>query len=85
MKNKDLAPTYRPIIRGKALWRALGFSTERAFQRARQLKKLDLRLYPNPDNRGVHAYLEDVENYLAKQAISQQAQGAPKEGPMKDP
>jgi len=53
------------VLSGAALWKALGFSNERAFQRARQNKLIKIPMYPMPRTRGVFAYREDVERYQA--------------------
>jgi len=62
----SLAPTIVPIS-GRALWQALGFANERAFQRARQAYQVHIPLYPMPGNaRGVCARSDDLANYLAR-------------------
>lgn len=53
-------------LSGDALWKMLGFNNVRAFQRARQRQQVPIRMYPVPGTRGVFAYLEDVERYLAE-------------------
>jgi hypothetical protein len=66
------------ILRGEALWRALGFKNEKAFQRARASGKIPVPLYPVPQqSRGVYALKADVEDFLAKQ---RKAADKPKEG-----
>lgn len=53
-------------IKGPALWKALGFASERAFQRARQTKRVALPLYPIPGQaRGVYARSDELAEYLA--------------------
>jgi hypothetical protein len=66
------------ILRGEALWRALGFKNEKAFQRARVAGKIPIPLYPVPQqSRGVYALKADVEDFLAKQ---RKAADKPEEG-----
>lgn len=54
-------------VQGKALWQALGFANERAFQRARSTGALSgLRLYPvEGQSRGVYARADELREYLA--------------------
>ena len=68
----------RAVLRGEALWRALGFKNEKAFQRARAAGKIAVRFYPIPrQSRGVYALKEDVEDFLAQQ---REAADKPQEG-----
>ena len=53
-------------VSGRALWHALGFANERAFQRARQANQVPIPLYPLPGQaRGVYARSDDLARYLA--------------------
>lgn len=53
-------------VHGKALWEALGFRSERSFQRARQAGTIKLKLYPLASPaRGVYARSDDLERHLA--------------------
>jgi hypothetical protein len=64
-KSKVLPPIVP--VSGRALWQALGFANERAFQRARHANQLDLPLYPVPGKaRGVYARSDDLARYLAR-------------------
>ena len=54
-------------LRGKALWQALGFKNEKAFQRARARGEVKVPLYPIPhQSRGVFAMQADVDAFLEK-------------------
>lgn len=60
-----IAPSIVPVS-GRALWQALGFANERAFQRARQANQVPIPLYPLPGQaRGVYARSDDLARYLA--------------------
>lgn len=55
------------IVRGRALWLALGFKNARAFQRAKSAGHIDLPLYPMPGQaRGWYARADELADYLAK-------------------
>lgn len=66
MRTKPgLAPSIVPVS-GRALWQALGFANERAFQRARQANQVPIPLYPLPGQaRGVYARSDDLAHHLA--------------------
>ncbi len=66
MRTKPgIAPSIVPVS-GRALWQALGFANERAFQRARQANQVPIPLYPLPGQaRGVYARSDDLAHYLA--------------------
>lgn len=66
MRTKpSIAPSILPVA-GRALWQALGFANERAFQRARQANQVPIPLYPLPGQaRGVYARSDDLARYLA--------------------
>lgn len=66
MRTKpSVAPTIVPVS-GRALWQALGFANERAFQRARQANQVPIPLYPLPGlARGVYARSDDLARLLA--------------------
>jgi len=68
MKSLDSRLPSPALLKGEALWRALGFNNERAFLRARTRGALaGLRLYPVPDqSRGVYARKDDVLEFLTK-------------------
>lgn len=52
-------------VHGKELRVALGFHSERSFQRARQAGAIGLTFYPLPSpSRGVYARSDDLERYL---------------------
>lgn len=52
-------------VSGEALWTALGFRNERAFQRARQRNEIPIRVFPLPgQSRGVYARRDDLEAFL---------------------
>ena len=54
-------------VHGKELREALGFQSERSFQRARQAGAIRLGLYPLPSpSRGVYARSDDLERYLKR-------------------
>lgn len=61
--------TASPVVpvSGRALWQALGFSNERAFQRARRALLVGVPLYPQPGKaRGVYARSDELAAYLAQ-------------------
>lgn len=67
MPGKAKVPALIFPVSGRALWQALGFANERAFQRARRANRLDLPLYPVPGKaRGVYARSDDLARYLAQ-------------------
>lgn len=67
MPRKSKVPPPIVPVSGRALWQALGFANERAFQRARRANQLDLPLYPVPGKaRGVYARSDDLARYLAQ-------------------
>ena len=67
MPAKSKVPTTVFPVSGRALWQALGFANERAFQRARQASQLDIPLYPLAGKaRGVYARSDDLARYLAR-------------------
>jgi hypothetical protein len=54
-------------LRGEALWRALGFASERSFQRAKASGQIPVPLYPIfGQSRGVYALRSDVERHLER-------------------
>lgn len=58
-------------LQGAALWRALGFKNERAFQRAVQAGRIGIPLYPVPgQSRGWFARVDDVARYRAGQHLA---------------
>lgn len=66
MRTKPgIAPSIVPVS-GRALWQALGFANERAFQRARQAHQVPIPLYPLPGQaRGVYARSDELARHLA--------------------
>ncbi len=63
-------PTSKEAVRrvhGEELRKALGFHSERSFQRARQAKAIRLKCYPMPSpSRSVYARSDDLERYLKR-------------------
>ena len=58
-------------VQGEALWKALGFRNERAFQRARQNGWAEVALFPiSNQSRGVYARLDDLNAFLQRKAAS---------------
>lgn len=54
-------------VQGAALWRALGFTSAQAFQRARRKGWARVALYPIPGQaRGVYARSDELARFLAK-------------------
>ena len=77
IKDKRSVPL---TVQGEALWRALGFKNERAFQRARQRGWSELPLYPIAgQSRGLYARLDELTTYLEcqKAAKSGKEDGVP--------
>lgn len=71
MRKKSQPAWVTTYVKGSALWRALGFTSERAFQRARQTNQISLRLYPIPgQSRGVRARVDELTNYLISHSKS---------------
>lgn len=63
------------VLRGEELWRALGFGSLRAFQRARADGEITIPLYPIPgQSKGVFALRIDVEDFLKKTARHKSSQ-----------
>lgn len=70
-------PTPSPV-QGEALWRALGFKNERAFQRARQQGWAELPLYPIPGrSRGVYARADELAAFLEFKHVQALGKEAP--------
>jgi hypothetical protein len=67
MRTKPNAvPTIVPVS-GRALWQALSYANERAFQRACRVNQVKIPLYPLlGKTRGVYARSDDLANYLAR-------------------
>jgi len=69
--DETLKPPIRPrpkpnVVVGFELRHKLGFATERAFQRWRQLGGGGIRFYPIPgQSRGVYARRDELEAFLA--------------------
>lgn len=53
-------------VSGADLWKALGYANERAFQRAREAKRVPVHLYPlGGIRKGVYANYGELLAYLA--------------------
>jgi hypothetical protein len=52
------------LMHGPALWRALGFRSERSFQRAVQCSQIDVALFTLPGRRGRYAKTREVAGWL---------------------
>lgn len=69
-----------PVLRGELLWRALGYESERTFQRAKAAGKIGVPLYPiHGHPTGVYALRADVERFRAKNS-NEVSEGKSKEG-----
>lgn len=65
-------------VTGRDLWIALGYGSERAFQRACAQKKVPVRLYPIlGQSRGVYARADELAAYLAKKTSNDDQEGSP--------
>lgn len=67
----------RPTLSGDALVAALGFSSARSFQRAKQQGRITVPLYPLQGRKGVYAFVEDIERLRRRRdtaAVSEQAE-----------
>lgn len=53
-----------PRMTGERLWTALGFKSRRSYERAVQLGRLGIRLYPFIQGRGQFARTDEVARYL---------------------
>lgn len=63
-------------VQGAALWRALGFKNERAFQRARQQGWSEIPLYPiSGQSRGLYARRDDLKAYLERKSAAERGEG----------
>jgi hypothetical protein len=70
----------KAVVTGADLIKALGFNNARAFQRARQLGRLTVPLYPIPGQaRGVYALLEDVKAFQRATAAATRKRPSPPE------
>jgi len=68
--KSKVSPRVGPVS-GRALWQALGFVNERAFQRAHRANQLAIPLYPIPGKaRGVYARSDDLALFLGQQFSS---------------
>jgi hypothetical protein len=66
MQRKSLPAIRFTRVAGRALWQALGFANERAFQRARKANAIQVPLYPaSEQSRGVYARSDELVAYLA--------------------
>lgn len=64
--SRSETPSRYSRVSGSSPWKALGYTNERAFQRARQSNSIALTLYPMPGQaRGVYARSDDLAAYLA--------------------
>lgn len=53
------------LMYGAALWQALGFRSERSFQRAIQCSQITVALFTLPGRRGRYAKTRDVATWIA--------------------
>lgn len=60
----DLAGLHGPLMSGRALWRALGFTSAAAFRQAKLRRRLSVRVFSLPERRGTFAFTQDVEGWL---------------------
>ena len=66
MQRKSVPAIRFTRIAGRALWQALGYANERAFQRARKSNAIQVPLYPASGQfRGVYARSDELAAYLA--------------------
>jgi len=66
---RDLLTAHGAVLKGEALWRALGFGSRSAFQRAVAARTVGVTLFPMREGRGRYALTRDVARYLAKLRI----------------
>lgn len=63
-------------VAGEELREALGFRSERSFQRAHRNGLIAVKLYPMPSpGRGFYARSDDLERYLAKRQAELEGSG----------
>lgn len=62
----ELVEQSGPLLSGKALWQALGFSGSPAFRQAKARGQLDVRVFKLPGRRGTFAFTSDVAEWLRK-------------------
>jgi hypothetical protein len=60
----SLARTHGPLLGGKALWRALGYPSARAFSKALERKTVPVDTFGIPHRRGRFALTHDVVIWL---------------------
>lgn len=62
-------------VTGDRLWRALGFGSRRAFERAAEKRELSVRLYALPGGRGRYAKTEDAAKAFWQQMVKDRLGG----------
>lgn len=72
---QTLLAEHGELMHGEALWRALGFQSERSFQRAAQRGLMGVALFFLPGRRGRYAKTRDVAAWLA--GLGTTAKGTP--------
>jgi len=60
----DLLAEHSELMSGRALWHALGFRSERSFQRAVQQGTLPVPVFTQPSRRGRFARTRDIAAWL---------------------
>jgi hypothetical protein len=61
---QTLLDKHGELMHGDALWRALGFRSERSFQRAVQCSQIAVTLFTLPGRRGRYAKTREVAGWL---------------------
>lgn len=67
---------FGPRLTGEPLWRALGFGSRRAFERAAEAGQLTVALYPLPAGRGRYARTDEVARTVWREIQGRLAGGA---------
>ncbi|HEV2174060.1 MAG TPA: hypothetical protein VGR71_10850 [Nitrospira sp.] len=75
----DWLREFGPRMVGERLWKALGFKSRRSYERAVQLGRLEIRLYPFTQGRGRFARTDEVARHVWKEVADRKAGKAVKE------
>lgn len=74
----DLTSLYGPLLSGGRLSQALGYPSLTAFRQALSRGRVPVPVFSLPNQRGKHALVKDVANWLARQRANAEKDVAPK-------